>query len=448
MIAPQLPGNISEWIFAHGIGSRGTLPLPLWQFSWAAIAALVLSFAGLGALWKTPKLSVSSTGTVISGSPVLVKAGTGVARVVGMALFLITTAAALFGTDIGGESVNLAPVTIYVILWVAIPVASALVGDIWKALNPFNTIGLLFPEGDADDAPKHQWVAVALMFGFLFLELAHPSGDSPRILGWSILAYSVVMIAGMVRYGRIWLDRADAFGIAFTMIAAIAPVWVDDDSNLRLRLPLSGLSTIEVRPGTMMLILTILGGTSFDGFSESPIYTDIIGRPNGWSAVPALTIGLIAMILIAAVLYWTGSRATAKVTGISQEEAADVFAPSLVPIVWAYAVAHYAQLLVDQTQSFVFRLSNPFGNFNAQGEPTTDWFGNAAGVVDLNLIDVDFVSWIQALSIVIGHVLAVMYAHDLAITRFDHARAAKSQQTMLFVMVLYSVAGLWLLFAA
>ena len=365
-----------------------------------------------------------------------------------MALFLLTTAAALFGTDIGGESVNLAPVTIYVILWVAIPVASALVGDIWKALNPFNTIGLLFPEGDADDAPKHQWVAVALMFGFLFLELAHPSGDSPRILGWSILAYSVVMIAGMVRYGRIWLDRADAFGIAFTMIAAIAPVWVDDDSNLRLRLPLSGLSTIEVRPGTMMLILTILGGTSFDGFSESPIYTDIIGRPNGWSAVPALTIGLIAMILIAAVLYWTGSRATAKVTGISQEEAADVFAPSLVPIVWAYAVAHYAQLLVDQTQSFVFRLSNPFGNFNAQGEPTTDWFGNAAGVVDLNLIDVDFVSWIQALSIVIGHVLAVMYAHDLAITRFDHARAAKSQQTMLFVMVLYSVAGLWLLFAA
>ena len=96
----------------------------------------------------------------------------------------------------------------------------------------------------------------------------------------------------------------------------------------------------------------------------------------------------------------------------------------------------------------MFRLSNPFGNFNAQGEPTTDWFGNAAGVVDLNLIDVDFVSWIQALSIVIGHVLAVMYAHDLAITRFDHARAAKSQQTMLFVMVLYSVAGLWLLFAA
>ncbi len=438
----------SEWILAHGIGSRGTLPLPLWQFSWAAIAALVLSFAGLGALWKTPKLSTNSKGRVLSGSSVLVKAGTGVARIVGMALFLLTLAAALFGTDVGGESVNLAPVTIYVIFWVAIPIASAFLGDIWKAFNPFQTIGLLFPEGDADDAPTHQWVAVALMFGFLFLELAHPSGDSPRILGWSMLVYSTVMILGLFRFGRVWLDRADAFGIAFTMISAIAPLYVADDGQLRVRLPLSGLAEVEIRPGSMMLILTILGGTSFDGFSESPIFTDIIGRPNGWSAALPLTIGLIAMILIAAVLYWTGSRATAKVTGIGQDEAADIFAPSLIPIVWAYAVAHYAQLVVDQTQSFWFRLSNPFGNFNAAGEPTTDWFGAAAGVVDLNLIDVDLVSWIQALSIVFGHILAVLYAHDLAITRFDHKNAAKSQQTMLFVMVLYSVAGLWLLFAA
>ena len=48
----------------------------------------------------------------------------------------------------------------------------------------------------------------------------------------------------------------------------------------------------------------------------------------------------------------------------------------------------------------------------------------------------------------VGHILAVLYAHDLAIRRFDHANAVRSQQTMLFVMVLYSVAGLWLLFSA
>ena len=55
---------------------------------------------------------------------------------------------------------------------------------------------------------------------------------------------------------------------------------------------------------------------------------------------------------------------------------------------------------------------------------------------------------IQALAIVIGHVAGVLYAHDLAVTRFDQRDASRSQQTMLVVMVIYSVAGLWVLFSA
>ena len=147
-------------------------------------------------------------------------------------------------------------------------------------------------------------------------------------------------------------------------------------------------------------------------------------------------------------MYWIGSQATARITGLNYVEAADLFAPALIPIVWAYAVAHYAQLLVDQAQSFWFRLSNPYGRFDDTGLATTNLFGGADGVVNLNVINVDLIAWIQAISIVVGHVLAVLYAHDLAIRRFEHTNAVRSQQTMLFVMVLYSVAGLWLLFSA
>jgi len=435
-------------LLAHGVGSRGTLPLPLWQFAWAAIAALVLSFAGLGALWRTPKLTSARAGRAIAGTAGVLAVGTWLLRAVGLAMFGLTIGAALFGENVGGEAVNLAPVTIYVMVWVAVPVASAFVGDIWRVLNPFETIGLLFPAQTEREAPSHQWVAVATMFGFLFLELVHPSGDTPRVLGWGMVVYSAIMLGGMARYGRVWLNRADGFGVLFGLIAAIAPFARDDAGALRVRPPLAGLASVDVRPGTALLILTVLGGTSFDGFSESPIFTDIIGRPSGWSAAVPMTVGLIAMIGIATVLYWIGARATAKVTGISHEEAADLFAPSLVPIVWAYAVAHYAQLLVDQTQSFWFRLSNPYGRVKADGSQSTDWFGAADGTVDLNIIDVDLVAWVQALSIVIGHVLAVLYAHDLAVTRFSARDATRSQQTMLFVMVIYSVAGLWLLFSA
>jgi hypothetical protein len=439
---------IIGWLLAHGVGSRGTLPLPLWQFSWAAIAALVLSFVALGALWQSPKLSSTVAGRAIPGSrgPLLV--GTWVFRILGLVLFGLTIGAALFGADVAGESTNLAPVTLYVMVWVAVPVASAFFGDVWRSLNPYRTIGLLFPADGPRRPPKHQWVAVATMVGFLFLELAHPSGDSPRILGWAMVVYSVVMIGGMARFGRAWLDRADGFGILFSMIAGMSPFRTDDSGDLLVRLPLAGLSDIEVRRGTTTLILVVLGGTSFDGFSESSLFTDIIGRPTGWSAVLPKSIGLLVMIGIVTVLYWFGAQATARVTGIDQEEAADMFAPSLIPIVWAYAVAHYAQLLVDQSQSFIHRLSNPYGRFDSEGVPTTDWFGTASNVVDLNVVDVDLIAWIQAMAIVVGHVLAVLYAHDLAVGRFTKRDATRSQQTMLLVMVLYSVAGLWLLFAA
>ena len=434
-------------LLAHGVGSRGTLPLPWWQFAWAAMAALVLSFLALAVLWKRPVLIPRVEGGSISFDARMITVLRWVARVVGLALFGLTLGAALFGADVAGESRNLAPVTIYVMVWVAVPILSVLLGDIWSAFNPFRTIGLLFPEGDARDAPPHQWWAAATIFGFLVLELVHPSGDSPRVLGWAMLVYSALMIGGLVRYGRIWLDRADGFGVLFSLIAAMAPFNVDHDGRLRLRPPLSGLSRVTVMPGTMALILVTLGGTSFDGFSESPVFTDIIGRPDGWDAAIPNLVGLILMIAIAAIQYWIGARTTSQVTGISHAEAADMFAPSLVPIVWGYAVAHYAQLLVDQTQSFWFRLSNPYGRLDADGEPALDLFGAADGKIDFTLLDVDVVAWIQALAIVIGHVAGVLFAHDLAVSRFDSARATRSQQTMLIVMVIYSVAGLWLLFA-
>jgi hypothetical protein len=438
---------IPTWL-AHGMGSRGTLPLPLWQFAWAAIAALVLSFVGLGALWRTPRLGDDAPTLVVRGSRPILIAATWILRLVGLVVFGLTLGAALFGADVGGEAVNLAPVTIYVIVWVAIPVASAFFGDIWRALNPFRTIGLLFPAQGQDEVPGHHWVGTATLFGFLLLELVHPNGDSPFVLGIGMGVYTIIMVTGMLRYGRTWLDRADGFAMLFTAVSAISPFTTTNDGELQIRQPLSGLSTVDVRAGTTLLLLTVLGGTSFDGFSESPIFTDIIGRPSGWAAAAPKTIGLFAMIGIAVVLYWIGARTTARVTGLEHDEAADLFAPSLIPIVWAYAVAHYAQLLVDQAQSFWFRLSNPYGKFDAAGNPTTDLFGAAGNSVDLNLFDVDAVAWVQAISIVVGHVLAVLYAHDLAIRRFPAREAARSQQTMLFVMVLYSVAGLWLLFAA
>lgn len=435
-------------VFAHGVGSRGTLPLPLWQFSWAAIAALGLSFAALGVLWKKPTLAPAAHGVEIPLSRVALRVLAWPIRAVGLLMFGLTLGAALFGTNVGGPESNLAPVTIYVAVWVGVAVVSAVTGDIWKLINPFQTIGRFFPETTTHKAPEHQFVAVGTIFGFLVLELVHPNGDIPRNLGWAMLAYTALMVGGLFRFGRLWLDRADGFGVLFSMIAAMAPITRGTEGELRLRPPMSGLSVKQAVPGSLLLLVTVLGGTSFDGFSESPMFTDIVGRPTGWDAVPPKFIGLVLMIAIAGILYSVGSQATAKVAGMTKRDAADLFSASLVPIVWGYAVAHYAQLLVDEMQNFWIMLSNPYGAFDAAGNPTTNLFGAADNTVDLNVIDVDVVAWVQALAIVVGHVFAVIYSHEVAVGRLDHKTAARSQQTMLFVMVLYSVAGLWLLFSA
>ena len=433
-------------VLAHGVGSRGTLPLPLWQFAWAATAALVLSFVALAVLWKTPRLGPVAQGRPVPGTGVPVRILSWAGRALGLLLFGLTLGAALFGADVPGESTNLAPVTIYVTVWVGVPFVAAFFGDVWRVVNPFRTIGLLFPEGDGT-APKHHWWAAATLFGFLFVELVHPNGASPSVLGWAMIVYSAIMIGGMARHGRQWLDSADGFGVLFSMLGALGIFSVDDAGQLRVRVPLSGLATVDARRGSSALILVVLGGTSFDGFSESPIFWHIAGRASGWEAAPALFIGLVIVILIASILYWVGARTTANVTGTDHEEAAELFAPSLIPIVFGYAVAHYVQLFVDQIQSFWFRLSNPYGNKNPDGSNVRDFFGAADGQVDFFVVDADVVAWIQALAIVVGHVAGVLYAHDLAVSRFDHAKAARSQQTMLVVMVIYSVAGLWLLFS-
>ena len=119
-----------------------------------------------------------------------------------------------------------------------------------------------------------------------------------------------------------------------------------------------------------------------------------------------------------------------------------MFVHSLVPILLGYAIAHYFSLLViEGQQRFRILLSEPFG----QG---WNLFGTADDSVDFLLVDTTTIAWVQVLAIVLAHVAGVMMAHDRALHDFPRSRAIQSQYPMLFVMVTYSVVGLWLLLSA
>lgn len=220
----------------------------------------------------------------------------------------------------------------------------------------------------------------------------------------------------------------------------------DEKSSLRLRAPMSGLAAMPVLPGTLATLLVVLGGTTFDGFVESEAGRDLFGRPSGWGGSITLTIGLIISILLVTSLFGVGIRWTCSVTNLESDFVTNSFTPSLVPIVFGYAIAHYAQLLIDEVQTFWFRLSDP-GGFG------WDLFGGADGSADLTLLSPTAIAWIQVLAILFGHVGAVLVAHDRSMELVDHGESAgsgannalRSQYVMLLVMVIYSALGLWLL---
>jgi hypothetical protein len=92
-------------------------------------------------------------------------------------------------------------------------------------------------------------------------------------------------------------------------------------------------------------------------------------------------------------------------------------------------------------QNAIALISDPFGE-------GWDLFGTATNVVDLAIVSTTTIAWVQVGAIVIGHVVGVVVAHDLAVEDMPARRAVRSQYPMLAVMILYTVGGLALLLGA
>jgi hypothetical protein len=117
------------------------------------------------------------------------------------------------------------------------------------------------------------------------------------------------------------------------------------------------------------------------------------------------------------------------------------FAHTLIPIAFAYLVAHYFSLFVFQEQAqFTYLVSDPLGT------GTTDIFGTASANIDFRVLSANAIWYVQVGALVAGHVLGLTMAHDRALTYWREYRdATRSQYWMLAVMVSLTCFGLYLL---
>ena len=198
---------------------------------------------------------------------------------------------------------------------------------------------------------------------------------------------------------------------------------------------------------------TALGVTMFDGLSSGPVWLDVVphlqsaGERLGLDAAGALelasTLGLVLCVLAMAGIYRVG---ISGMHGGSDDERTSVlaarFVHSLLPIALAYVVAHYATLLLFQGQAVAALASDPLGD-------GANWLGTASSTIDYGFISSTGVWAIQVGAVVTGHIAGLALAHDRAlVTARDASSAARTQRTMLMIMVGLTSLALWLISSA
>jgi hypothetical protein len=444
---------------AHGFVGRADLPIPDWLFVWAAAIVLVVSFVALGTLWRTPRYATPSfrrtsrVDRLVSARATEVTLG-----VVGTGLLALVLYAGFAGTEAPTD--NLAPNLVFVLFWVGLVPVQLLLGDVFRALNPWRAVGRAagWASRRAGIAVRHRpyperlgyWPAALGIFAFAWLELVEPEGESPVKVATATVIYSLFTWAAMAVYGtERWSQRGEAFGVYFGLFARMSP-WARHNGRLGLQPPLAGLASWPAGPGAVALLAVMIGTVSFDGLSAGKPFNQAIsgvldtlrgdaglGAPQALQAVFAMT--MVLVVAFAAGLYWVGVAGAGLDGEKSLGHLARTFAHSLVPIAFAYVAAHYVSLLVFQGQAAAYLISDPLGT-------GADLFGTAGASIDYAVMGAETLWYLQVGFVVLGHVAAVVLAHDKALVAFRTPRAAvRSQYPMLVVMIGFTTLALWLL---
>jgi len=355
---------------------------------------------------------------------------------------------------------NLLPLTIWTLWWIALFTLQGVLGDLWAWINPWRGLhGLVW--GDAPPPlrlPKALGCAPAII-GFVAITgfaLADPAPDDPARLAAFVMGYAMFTFAGMALFGaHAWLGRAECFTLLLRLFASLAPL--QTRPNLAIGLP--GWAAIPDRTAEKVplslgvFVIVLLASGSFDGLHKTFFWLAQIGVnplefPGRSAVVWSTTLGLLGAN-VALALAFAGCIALGHLAlrgpAPRLRDAIAQLALSLLPIAFAYHVAHFLTAFLVGVQYSVAAITDPLASgadlLNLGQFYVTTGFFNTQGSVRA--------IWLtQAGLIVAGHILGVLMAHRMATQIYGgHRRAAIAQSPLAVFMVLYTLLGLWLLAA-
>jgi hypothetical protein len=455
---------------AHALVARKDLPIPAWLFAWGASIVLIVSFFALSAAWRKPRFEeerwhpLRAGFRALLGMPVQVLCGA-----IGIFLLGLSIYAGLHGTEAPDR--NFAPTFVFVTAWLGFPLFSVVFGDVFWPFNPWRAIGRMVGgafSAVAGQRPAHltypealgRWPAAVGLLAVVWLEVVYGGsggvavGLSPDAAGLAALVYSLYTLTMMALFGvEKWCQTGEIFSVYFGMFSQLGAFGVRA-GRLGRRLPLSAATHWATVPGSAAVAIASIASTSFDGAQEGAFKSGILQTfewlaEAGFSLTTSLrltdTIFMLLCFAGVGLVYLVGVRGMATVRGAPPlRKLRSGFAHTLIPIAFAYLVAHYFSFFVFQEQAqFTYLLSDPLGT------ATTDLFGTASGGIDFTLLSANAIWYVQVGALVIGHVVGLTLAHDRATAYWgDYQQAARSQYWMLAVMVAFTCFGLYLLSAA
>jgi hypothetical protein len=416
---------------AHGIGSVQGLPLDPELVLQTGGAVVLVSFLAVALLWRSPRLQGPVPGIALPAAVVTAVDSPRLRTVVQIPVLLLAVAVTGYGL-LGPQdpAANPAPRVVYVLLWVGLAVVSLVLGPVWRVLNPLRMLHrvvaavLRVPVHGRDPtstlpARLGQLPAALGLAAFVWLELVAPGRDRPAVVAGFLLGYAVLHTAAAVHVGARWFDRADTVEVYSALAGSLAPVGRLGDGRLGLRNPLRGPATVTPAPGLVAFLAVWWGSTAFDGLSGR------LGWEGVRQAAPIPAVLLDTLVLAVLVL------AVALVYRVATGPLARPLAATLVPIAAGYTIAHYATLLAVEGPRAVAQLRSP-------GEllgPVTSTAVPSPGIV----------AAVQVGAILVGHVVAVVAAHDRCLAVLPRHRRLADQVPLVLLMVAYTMAGLLLL---
>ena len=350
--AAAAAGSMVTWpAYAHGFGERTELPVPLGYFFIGAGLAVALSFVFISVLVKvSTEASYWRFNLIGSGwSRATLTSPLVLLPVKLLSVFLLGL---VIATGFGGGSdplINFSPTFVWVVWWVGMAIAGALVGNIWALTNPWKILfawaeslyrlirpGRELSLGREYPAKYGIWPALVLFALYTWVQDAYPNSDVPAQIAIMVVVYSVITLGGMAIFGKHqWLKKGEAFSVVFGLLSrfSVTEVRVTDRDacqtcstecqdlegecvdcyecferaktrEINLRPFAIGLGRNEpVTNDVLALVVLMLATVTFDGFSATSAWVefqtfvvDLFGTGGGEifnSLVLADTLGVL-----------------------------------------------------------------------------------------------------------------------------------------------------------